>query len=71
MKALLLLLTLLVSQSCDSIGGSDVYICTGPQSKVYHKTSNCKGLRRCSRMIKKISLEEAKKLHRRECKLCY
>jgi hypothetical protein len=48
-----------------------VYICTGPQSKVYHKHSNCKGLRNCSKDIKQITLDKAKSMNRRACKLCY
>ena len=71
MKALLFVIMLFVCQSCGSSSDSGVYICTGPRSKVYHKTANCKGLRRCSGRVKKITLEEAKRLHRRACKLCY
>lgn len=47
-----------------------VYICTGPKAKVYHSTSKCRGLNRCSGDIKSISLKEAKK-SRRACKICY
>ena len=56
-----------------SFGSGDtyVYICTGPQSKRYHKTSTCKGLKSCSKEIKKITLEEAKKLNRTPCGYCY
>lgn len=46
------------------------YICTGPKAEVYHATSKCKGLNRCSGEIKAISIEEAKKT-RRACKICY
>ena len=46
------------------------YICTGPYAKVYHSTSQCKGLNRCSGEIKKVSLEEIKE-SRRACKICY
>lgn len=45
-----------------------VYICTGPKAKVYHSTSKCRGLNRCSGDIKSISLKEAKK-SRRACKM--
>lgn len=48
-----------------------VYICTGPQSRVYHKYDDCKGLSKCSEEIKKITLDKAKSMKRRACKLCY
>lgn len=51
--------------------GDSVYVCTGPQSEVYHKTDDCIGLRNCSRGIKAISLDEAKEMGRRECGMCY
>jgi len=54
-----------------SAGESYVYICTGPQSKKYHKTEKCRGLNKCSGTIKKITLEEAKKINRTPCKICY
>lgn len=54
-----------------SAGDSYVYICTGPQSKKYHKTEKCRGLNKCSGTIKKITLEEAKKINRTPCKICY
>lgn len=48
-----------------------VYICTGNSSKRYHKTSRCKGLRRCSGEIRKVTVDEAKSLGRTPCKICY
>lgn len=50
---------------------SKAYICTGKSSKTYHKIKSCKGLNRCSKQVKEVSLEEAKRIGRRECKLCY
>lgn len=50
---------------------NSVYICTGPRSKAYHSTKKCKGLRRCSREIKQITLEEAKLLGRGGCRWCH
>ena len=48
-----------------------VFICTGPKSECYHKYRECKGLGRCSREIKKITLQEAKEIyHRRPCSKC-
>lgn len=48
-----------------------VYICTGPQSKRFHKTPDCQGLRSCSKEIKAVTLEQAKKMGRTPCKWCY
>ena len=50
---------------------TEVYICTGPQSKRYHKTENCMGLNSCSRSIEKLTVEEAKKMMRTPCGYCY
>lgn len=48
-----------------------VYICTGPKSTCYHSRSTCKGLKSCSATVKSISLEDAKKMKRTPCKMCY
>ncbi len=50
-------------------GNNEVYICKGPNSKVYHKSDRCKGLSSCSTVISKVSKDEAVKLGRRECKI--
>lgn len=77
MKRLAIALVLLLPLAYSTLGYSveqkeqTVYICTGPQSKVYHRTSDCKGLSKCSKEIKKIPLEKAKSMKRRACKLCY
>lgn len=46
-----------------------VFICKGPSSKVYHKSDRCKGLSKCSTEIYNVSIEEAKKLGRRACRI--
>ena len=48
-----------------------VYICTGPQSKRFHKTPNCRGLGSCSKEIKAVSIEVARKMGRTPCGWCY
>jgi hypothetical protein len=50
---------------------SNVYICTGPKAKVYHSKSTCRGMNNCSEEIKSITLAKAKKMGRRECKICW
>ncbi|WP_281989926.1 hypothetical protein [Aquimarina aggregata] len=46
---------------------TQVYICKGPKSKRYHYRKHCRGLKRCSTEISKISLEEAKNKNRTLC----
>ena len=49
-----------------------VYICTGPQSKCYHKTPTCRGLNSCSKEIIKVTKKDAiEKYGRRACQICY
>lgn len=49
-----------------------VYICTGPQSKRYHKSPNCYGLSKCSDEIIRVTIEEARDdYYRTPCGYCY
>jgi hypothetical protein len=72
---LLLLLPLLSGGSVSGVAVTQqetkVIICTGEYSKVYHKTGRCKGLKNCKAEIKTVTLEQAQKLNRRPCKMCY
>lgn len=52
-------------------GDTYVYICTGPQSKRYHRTSTCKGLKSCSKEVVKVTLEKARNMNRTPCGYCY
>ena len=54
-----------------SSGSIHVYICTGPQSKRYHLTSNCRGLGSCSGEIKRVTVTQAQQLGRTPCKWCF
>ena len=47
-----------------------VYICTGSQSKKYHKTDKCYGLSKCSGSIVKKKESIAIKEGRTKCKSC-
>lgn len=49
----------------------DVYICTGPKSKCYHKTNHCQGLDRCSKEVIKVTKAYAISKDRTPCKWCY
>lgn len=48
-----------------------VIICTGPMATTYHRTDECLGLEYCSADIRVVTLEEAKRQHRRPCRYCY
>lgn len=61
----LLLLIMINIMGCSS--NDKVYLCNGPQSKVYHKTNNCQGLRRCTTDIESTDITTAKERHIREC----
>jgi len=73
MKKLTLTLVTLLLLSSFSLESSPytVYICTGPKAKVYHSVSTCRGLNRCSGEVVGVSLAKAKKMGRRECKICW
>jgi hypothetical protein len=71
MKKLLTLLLITLAFSSFTLFQSIVYVCKGPSSKVYHKSNSCKGLSHCSTQVYKVTVEEAKKMGRRECKIEY
>jgi hypothetical protein len=48
---------------------SKVYICNGPNSSAYHKSSQCRGLNRCSTEVTSVSEEKAIQMGRRQCKI--
>ena len=48
-----------------------VYLCNGPQSKVYHKIKSCPMLKKCSTAIEAVDLATAKARKRRECGRCW
>ena len=78
MKKVLFSIALLVGLSSATYGviqgesenAPKVYICQGSKSVCYHVTPDCYGLRKCSTQLKEISLDEAKKMGRRPCKVC-
>lgn len=46
-----------------------VYICNGPNSKVFHRSIKCRGLKNCSTKISLINKNKALELGRRACKI--
>ena len=68
----LLLLSLMLFASAQNYRTTYVYICMGPQSECYHKSTECRGIKNCSKSIKKVTLNEAiEKYRRRPCGYCY
>lgn len=64
-------ITICIILSCSCTNAPRVYICTGPYSKAYHKTEECRGLRRCSGKIECVSEKTAKEIGRHKCGWCY
>ncbi len=72
MKTIILSIMLLFGGSYTTeVSETYVYICTGPQSKKYHSSKDCNGLRNCSVEIKKVTFSKAKSMKRTPCKICY
>ena len=68
MKFILLFALLFISPKNEMY----VYICMGPNAKCYHKSKKCEGIRSCSKVIKKVTLDDAiDKYERRPCGYCY
>lgn len=68
-KLILIFTILLVSVIAYSsnVASNYVYICKGSSSYAYHYNPNCRGLRKCSTSLEKITLEEAKSKGRKLC----
>ena len=58
-------------EEVEETGDEKVYICTGPSSKRYHKSSDCMGLSSCSADIRCVTIGYAEELGRTPCKRCY
>lgn len=76
MKSLFIAFTMILSPvssgfQAPTIQKGKVYICTGPQSKRYHRTSSCRGLNSCSGDIKAVTLSYAKSIGRTPCGWCF
>lgn len=73
MKSLLIGLLLTISTTfCFAKKPDNVYLCMGSMSHTYHNTMYCKGLKRCSTRLLKVSFEDAiGKYHRTGCRYCY
>ena len=58
-------------ESAYGSGSGTYYICTGPSAYSYHTNPDCRGLNRCSALIRKVSLSEAEEMGRSACGICY
>lgn len=63
MKTLVLLSVLLLSAK----SATTVFVCVSPSAEVYHYKEDCRGIKKCTHEVKKVSLDEAKKMGRRMC----
>jgi len=71
-KLTLTLFTFLLFSSFSSVKtSSGVYICTDSNAKTYHSSYSCKGFGSCKGDIKGISMEQAIKMGRKSCKICF
>ena len=48
-----------------------VYVVMSNTAYAYHSNRNCKGLKKATHTIKEITLEEAREMGRKPCKICY
>ena len=60
-----------VMNSSEAKSDVKVYVCKGPNAKRYHKSPDCRGLKSCSVVIKKVSRTETIDMGRTLCKRCY
>ena len=67
----LLLLVLFPTSGLENDNKTIVYICYGTNAYAFHAYSSCRGLSNCKGEIRAISLDEAQKMGRKPCGICY
>ena len=50
---------------------SKVIVVMSSGSYAYHKTRDCSAVRRAKHPVKEVTLDEAKKMGRKPCRICY
>ena len=50
---------------------SKVYVCKSESSVAYHATTDCRGLKRCTHEVVTVTIDEARQMGKRACKICY
>lgn len=68
---LVLPLSVITDQTTAAQKEKTVYICTGPKATTYHKTKDCRGLKKCSGEVKAVTESKAKTDKRSACKICH
>ena len=58
---------LMLITSCSN----EVYVCMGGFARRYHRSESCEGLRNCGGVIKPMTKEEAQKMAKTPCHICY
>lgn len=48
-----------------------VYVVMSTNAYAYHKTRSCKAVQKATHKVKEVTLEEAQKMGRKSCKMCY
>ena len=48
-----------------------VYVVMSNNAYAYHKTKDCSAVKKATHKVKEVSLEEAEKMGRKPCKICY
>lgn len=69
MKKSLTILSLFFLLTAFKTKEKEVFICTTKSSKKYHLKKDCRGLKKCSSKIKKITQKKAENVGRTICKL--
>lgn len=76
-------LIILISLFLSGLTSAETSLCcvTNDQTKVivvmssnayaYHKTRNCSAVKKATHKVKEVTLEEAKEMGRKPCKICY
>ena len=57
----------MISCSSNEVSETYVYICKSSNSYTYHYSPNCRGLRRCSTDLEKLTVKEAVEKGRKLC----
>jgi hypothetical protein len=55
----------------NSVEQTKVYVVMSSSSYAYHKTKNCSAVKKATHEVKEVTLEEAQKMGRKPCKICY
>ena len=80
MKKAILILSIFISLTGTSnalpnyhlkVTPENVYVCISKTGHKYHNNENCRGLKRCTHEIRKVTKAQAMKLGYTACKICY